>query len=158
MTKPQKFNIIKNRGQLNKATDPFNGKTYERAEWVFILENEHIAMAKTVYDPDHFIYQRHMPQTETDMLRKYPTGLPVALRGPVVMCTCGAMGVKMLEGPHAGLILCKSVALFGKHQTSFKVKDGELILDKKTADGVMLTDAEMQKNLWTPEQERAVGI
>ena len=32
----------------------------------------------------------------------------------------------MLEGPHAGMALCRSVAQLGKHQTSFQIKDNKL--------------------------------
>lgn len=158
MRKPQTFNINKHIGQLNKAYDKFNGKTYERSDFVFVLANDQIEMAKIVYDPDHFVYQRHMPLTEFDVKIKYGGILPEHLRGPVLMCTCGAQGVVMIEGPFAGMALCKSVAVYSKHQTSFKVRDGELILDRQTADSVMLTDAELKKNLRTEEEERAIGL
>lgn len=156
--KPELFHINKmGVGQLNKAYDKYNGKTYERAEFLFILKDDKIEMVKPAYDPDHFIYQRHMPQTENEVRTKWLGILPEHLRGPVLMCTCGAQGVVMLDGPYSGLALCKSVAMYGKHQTSFKMRDGELILDRRTADTVMLTDAEMLKNLRTEEEEKAIG-
>lgn len=156
--KPQIFNITKHVGQINKVYDPSNGKTYERAEYLFVLLNEQIQFVKAVYDPDHFIYQRHKPMTELEVKTKYLGILPKEFRGPVIMCTCGAEAVVMLDGPYANMAICKSIVMFQKHQTSFTVRDGQIYLDKKTQDEVMLTDAEIQKNLRTDEEERIIGI
>ena len=156
--KPQKFNIVKHTGQLNKAYDPSNGKTYERTDMLFVILNEQIQFVKPVYDPDHFVYQRHMPLTEAQVKTKYLGILPKEFRGPVIMCTCGAEAVIMLDGPYANMAICKSIVMYEKHQTSFKVSDGQLILDKHTQDNVMLTDAEIQKNLRSNDEERAIGI
>jgi len=156
--KPQKFNIVKHVGQINKVFDPSNGKTYERTEFLFVMLNEQIQFIKPVYDPDHFIYQRHLPLTEDEVRIKYLGILPKEFRGPVIMCTCGAEAVVMLDGPFANMAICKSVVMFKKHQTSFSVRDGQIYLDKQTQDEVMLTDAEIQKNLRTDEEERFIGI
>lgn len=156
--KPQRFNVVKHVGQLNKAYDPSNGKTYERTDMLFVMLNENIQYVKPVYDPDHFIYQRHMPLTEEQVKTRYLGVIPKEFRGPVIMCTCGAEGVIMLDGPFKNMAICKSVVMFQKHQTSFKIREGQIFLDKQTEDNVMLTDAEIKKNLRTQEEERAIGI
>lgn len=145
-------NIIKHAGQLNKVFDPSNGKTYERSELLFMKLGDEITFVHPVYDDIHFIYQRHLPITEDELIRKYGGIMPQEMMGANLMCTCGAEAVYMLEGPYGGLVLCKSVAMFEKHQTSFQIKDRTIILDKQTKDKVLMTDAEMKRLLKVNEE------
>lgn len=141
-------------GQLNSVYDPSNGKTYERAEFLFMKLGEQIVFVHPVYDDLHFLYQRHIPLSEEELIRKYNGIMPKEMMGPNILCTCGSEGVYMLEGPYAGYAICKSVATLDKHQTSFKIKDGRLIVDKKTADNKLMTDAEINKLLKTEEERK----
>jgi hypothetical protein len=152
--KPQMFHINKSpTGQINQVKD-LNGRMVERADILFLKYGENIIFAKVVYDPDHFIYQNTIPMTEDEIRLKYLGILPKNLRGPNGMCTCGAEAVYMLEGPYKEMVLCKSVAMLGKHQTSFEVKDGHMILDKKTKDEKFMTDAEIAKTMRSVEQSK----
>jgi len=150
--KPQHFNINKRVGQANQTRD-LKGRLVERQEYVFIQLGENIIFAKTVYDPDHFLYQNTIPITEDEVKIKYGGILPLELRGASVLCTCGAEGVYMLEGPYANLMLCKSVAMLGKHQTSFEIKDNVLHLDKKTADERLMGDSDIAKTMETSDEK-----
>lgn len=150
--KPQHFNINKRVGQANTTRD-LNGRLVERAEFLFIQLGENIIYASPVYDPDHFLYQNVIPITEEEVKIKYGGILPLHLRGANVMCTCGAEGVYMNEGPYANLMLCKAVAMLGKHQTSFEIKDGTLYLDKKTADERLMGDSDIAKTIRTQDED-----
>lgn len=149
--KPELFHINKHVGQANK-TVTLNGREVERAEFLFVKLGEQITFVKAVYDPDHFLYQNHMPITDDDVRMKYLGRIPKEMQGPNVVCTCGAEGVVMLEGPYANMAMCRSLAQFGKHQTSFLVKDNQLVLDKKTADEKLMGDSDLAKTMKSQEQ------
>ena len=149
--KPEQFNIIKHKGQLNTVRN-LHGRMVERADFLFVMAGENIDMVRVVYDDIHFIYQNHMPITPADVLIKYHGKLPNHLIGAHILCTCGAEAVIMLEGPYAGMAMCKAVATLGKHQTSFEVKDQQLILDKKTKDEHYMGDAEVERGMKSQEQ------
>ena len=149
--KPQSFNINKRIGQQNQTRD-LHGRLVERAEFLFVMEGEQVTYVNPVYDPDHFLYQNLMPITEEEARMKYLGVLPINMRGAHIMCTCGAEGVVMLEGPYQGFAMCKSMATLGKHQTSFQVKDQHLIVDKKTADEHYMGDSDIAKTIKSQEQ------
>lgn len=150
--KPQHFNINKRIGQANQTRD-LHGRLVERTEFLFIQLGEDIVFVSPVYDPDHFLYQNTVPITEEEVKIKYGGILPIHLRGANVMCTCGAEGVLMMEGPYKDLMLCKAVAILGKHQTSFEIKDGTLYLDKKTADERLMGDSDINKTIRSEDEQ-----
>lgn len=151
--KPQNFNINKRVGQVNQART-LNGKLIERSEFLFIMMGEQITFVKPVYDPDHFLYQNLMPITEDEVRIKYMGILPRNLQGAHIMCTCGAEGVVALDGDYAGLAVCKSVATLGKHQTSFQIRDGKMVVDRKTQEEHYMGDSDINKTLKSDEQSK----
>lgn len=155
---PSNFNIIKHSGQVNEAVD-LKGKTIKRADFLFVkLTNGEIGFVPVAYDPDHFIYQNQMPIPEDELITKYHGIVPKKLQGAHGLCTCGAEAVVMLEGPHAGMALCKSVAQLGKHQTSFQIKDNKLILDKKTRDEKLMMDSDIAKTMQSQEEKQEADL
>lgn len=152
--KPQIFHINKSPvGQVNETRD-LKGRIVERADIIFLKYGEQIIFAKTVYDPDHFIYQNTLPISDDELRLKYLGQMPKELQGANAMCTCGSDAVYMLEGPYKEMMLCKSVAMLGKHQTSFEVKNGKLILDKKTRDEKLMGDSDIAKTMKSQEQQK----
>lgn len=145
------FNINKRVGQANSTRD-LNGRLVERTEFLFIMLGENVVYVRPVYDPDHFLYQNLIPMTEEEVKIRYGGVLPLNMRGANVMCTCGAEGVLMMEGDYKDMMLCKAVAMLGKHQTSFKIKDGTLYLDKKTADERLMGDSDINKTIKTVDE------
>jgi len=150
---PQTFNINKTIGQQN-STRNLKGRIVTREEFLFFQLGEEVTFVPVVYDPDHFLYQNVLPITEMETRIKYLGQLPINKQGAHMMCTCGAEGVVMLEGPYAGMALCKSVAQLGKHQTSFQIKDQHLIVDKKTADEHYMGDSDIAKTIKSEEQAK----
>lgn len=69
------FNIIRHRGQLNRAQLP-DGTWVERTDKLWV--DEYGTFIKVLYDPDHFIFQipNHM--------------VKAGYIGPLYKCTCGA--------------------------------------------------------------------
>jgi hypothetical protein len=152
--KPQSFNINKSKlGQVNEARD-LKGRLVERVEILFLKVGEEITFRKVVYDPDHFIYQNTLPISENEIALKYLGKLPLNMQGPNGMCTCGAEAVLMMEGPYKDMILCKYMAMFGKHQTGFEIKDNKIILDKKTRDEKLMSDSDIAKTMISKEQHK----
>lgn len=151
--KPQQFQIVKHLGQQNSTKD-LNGRLVERAEWVFVMMGEEVTFVYTVYDPDHFIYQNILPVTEREAKEKYLGIVPKNLRGAHIMCTCGAEGVVMMEGPYQGMAMCRSLAQLGKHQTSFQVRDRKIMFDKKTEDEHFMGDSDIAKTIKSEEQAK----
>lgn len=151
MKKPENFNINKRVGQVNQTRN-LNGRLIERSEFLFVMMGDQITYVKPIYDPDHFLYQNVMPITEDEVRIKYLGVLPKEMRGANIMCTCGAEGVVALEGDYVGLAICKSVATLGKHQTSFQMKDGKMVVDKRTQDERYLGDSDIAKTLKSEEQ------
>jgi hypothetical protein len=150
--KPQIFHINKTPiGQINEVRD-LKGRLVERAEYLYLKVGENITFAKVVYDPDHFIYQNTIPLTEDEVRLKYLGVLPKELQGPNGMCTCGAEAVFMMDGPYANMILCKSVAMVGKHQTSFEVKNGKLTYDKNIQENYFMSDSDIAKTMKSKEE------
>lgn len=123
--------VAHHHGQVNNAILP-DGRPIERSEILAVLINEQIAVVHPVPDQDHFIYQNTMPVTKADVITKYGGSLPAKMQGPNLMCTCGSDAVIMLDGPYKDMAICRAYIQFGKHQTSFQIKDGKLQLDKKT--------------------------
>ena len=118
-------------GQVNEATLP-DGRKVTRERYLLIKVGENISLNEQVDDYDHFLYQNLMPISNEDLIGKYGGVVPVHLRGSCILCSCGAEGILMLDGPYANKLICKSYVSLGKHQTSFQIKDGKLIVDKKT--------------------------
>jgi hypothetical protein len=151
--KPERFNINKRVGQVNQTRN-LNGRLVERTDFLFVMMGEQLTYVQPVYDPDHFIYQNLMPITEDEVRIKYLGVLPKHLRGAHIMCTCGAEAVIALEGDYAGMAVCKSVATLGKHQTSFQIKEGKMVVDKKTQDERYMGDSDIAKTIKSEEQAK----
>ena len=124
-----KKGIIHYHGQVNKAID-LNGRVVERAEWYFVILGNEFKAVRAVPDQDHFIYQNLMPVTDKDLI-KYGGVIPQHLRGPHLMCTCGAEAQVIVGGEYDGMAICGFYGRFGIHQTSAKIVDGQIILPKR---------------------------
>lgn len=124
--------IVRHLGKVTRAT-LHDGTQIERQDLLLVKLGEQIIVAKQVDDDDHFLYQFRQPISTVDLIGKYKGVIPLELQGPNIMCTCGSVGNPLTDGPYAGWLMCESMGRFGKHQTSFKLKDGQMILDKKTA-------------------------
>lgn len=145
------FNINKHGvGQVNYVTD-HEGKTRYRQDKLLFMVGEVIQLIECVYDPDHILYQHRMPisKEEYQNYQRSKTGIPIERQGPNVMCSCGVEGVLILD-PKApaewqNKILCKSVAQFGIHQTSFKIVNNKATLPKHIEQDKIMTDNDMKK-------------
>ena len=138
-------NVIRHKGQVNEATLP-NGRTVKRADLLIMKLGENIVPVEPVPETDHFLYQNVMPISNDDLLLLYGGRVPQKLLGPNVYCSCGAEGVVLVEGPYIGKAICRAYAQFGKHQTSFSIKDGVMKVDKKTESNQMASVEDILKN------------
>lgn len=133
--------IIKHKGRLIEAYLP-DGTKVERQDLLLVKLGEQIVVMKQVDDDDHFLYQYRVPISTEDLITKYKGKVPLHLQGPNIMCTCGSVGNPLLDGPYANHLMCESMGRFGKHQTSFQMKDGRLILDKQTESNYLADSVE----------------
>lgn len=76
--KPNSFNIIRQRGQLNRARLP-DGTWVERTDKIWIPEYRNFI--RVLFDDVHFIYEvpKHLITRD--------------FRGPLYMCTCGSPAI-----------------------------------------------------------------
>lgn len=118
-------------GQVNEATLP-NGKVVTRERYLLVMMGEAMSLVAQVDEQDHFLYQNQMPISKEDLLGKYGGVVPMHLRGAHVKCTCGSEAVVLVDGPYSGKAICRAYVQFGKHQTSFQIRDGKMELDAKT--------------------------
>ncbi len=101
------FNIIRQRGQLNRAQLP-DGTWVERTEKLWV--DEYGTFIKVLYDDVHFIYQ--IP----DHILKS------GYEGPIYKCTCGSAAIVVgMSGyvfgasPQGLVFTCQLLTEFQKH-------------------------------------------
>lgn len=138
-------NIIHHKGQVNEAELP-NGQKVKRADLLIMKLGENIVAVEPVPEQEHFLYQKTMPVSNEDLITLYGGVMPQKLLGPNAMCSCGAEAVVLVEGPYSGKAICRSYIQFGKHQTSFKIVDGVMKVDKQTESFQMASVEDILKN------------
>ena len=138
-------NIIRHKGQVNEAFLP-DGTKVERATLVLMKMGENIIPVEPVDDQDHFIYAWKRPISEFELVSKYGGVMPRELMGANACCSCGAEAVVLMDGPYMGKAICRFYAQFGRHQTSMKIKDGKLYIDKRTESEQMASAEDIIKN------------
>lgn len=101
------FNIVRSRGQLNRARLP-DGTWVERQDKLWV--DEYRTFIKVMYDDVHFIYQ--IPD---HMIAK-------GYKGPIYKCTCGAAAIVVgMSGyvfgasPQGLVFTCQLLTEFQRH-------------------------------------------
>jgi len=141
---------VRHVGALTEAKT-LSGREIKRDDYLVGMLGEQMVMLPQVPEQDHFLYQNTLPITQEQLVEKYNGILPKHLRGANVMCTCGSDAVIIINGPYINHWICRAFIQLGKHQTSFKIVDGEIQLDKKTKDERLMGDSDMNKLLKDPD-------
>lgn len=138
-------NVIRHRGKVNEAELP-DGQKVKRADLLIMKLGEDIVAVEPVPDDSHFLYQRVMPVSNEDLIMLYGGVMPRKLMGNNGMCSCGSEAVILMEGPYSGKAICRVYAQLGNHQTSFKIVDGVMKVDKQTESFQMASVEDILKN------------
>lgn len=137
-------------GQLNEAELPDGRKVY-RADKILYKVGEQEVLAECAYDSDHFIFEnkRLITKVEYERYKNTLGYIPLDRLGVISSCSCGSEAVLVIDAKAPDEIrnklVCASVLKFGKHQTSFKIRDGRLILDKITAADSLMMDSDLDR-------------
>ena len=139
-------------GQQNEAIDHKGIKRFRQDKLIYVV-GETTGLFDIVYDPDHFLYQNLMPVTkaEYDVYRDAGKTVPLSRQGELVMCTCGAPGVIILDTKAPldwqNKLICKNVAMFNIHQTSMVLKEGQMKLPGILEQDYLLSDVEIERTM-----------
>jgi hypothetical protein len=144
--------LLKNKtGRVNSVTLS-DGTVVNRQTHFIYKVGETVRLYPTIDDDDdHFLYEKNrvISKEEYEHYQRKGQPIPETRLGPVLMCTCGSMGVLILDAkappPINEHLVCQSVAQFGIHQTSMIRSGNKIALPKKIAQDYLLSDAELEK-------------
>jgi len=129
------------------------GKTHSYKDKFYFKVGEITQLIDAVGQDDLMYYQFNMPieREEYEKYRQRGIPIPESRLGFSVMCQCGSE-VVYANDPNCpewmlGKLICKSLAMFGVHQTSMVISDGKIKLPKYIEQDKLLLDSDMEK-LW----------